>query len=76
MKRRYWVRVYEDPEEPGVWLAEVPAVPGVHSDGDTREEAIGNVLEALEGMLDALKRQGLPIPEPDEEWVEVEVKAA
>ncbi|MFZ8813210.1 MAG: type II toxin-antitoxin system HicB family antitoxin [Thermus aquaticus] len=73
---RYWIRVYPDPEEPGVWLAEVPAVPGVRPDGDTREEAIQNVLEALEAMLEALRARNLPIPEPDEEWVEVHLNAA
>ncbi|APD09046.1 MULTISPECIES: type II toxin-antitoxin system HicB family antitoxin [Thermus] len=73
---RYWIRVYPDPDEPGVWLAEVPAVPGVRSDGDTREEAIRNAQEALEAMLEALKAKGLPIPEPQEEWVEAEIHAA
>lgn len=66
---RYWIRVHRDPEEPGVWLAEVP---GVRSDGDTRQD----VQEALEAMLAALKAKGLPVPEPDEEWVEVRVDAA
>ncbi len=74
--KRYWIRVYPDPEEPGVWLAEVPAVYGVRSDGDSREEAIRNVQEALEAMLEALKAKGLPIPEAEEEWVEVQVDAA
>lgn len=69
---RYWIRVHRDPEEPGVWLAEVPAVPGVRSHGDTRQD----VQEALEAMLAALKAKGLPVPEPDEEWVEVRVDAA
>jgi predicted RNase H-like HicB family nuclease len=48
----------------------------VRSDGDTREEAIQNVREALEAMLEALRARNLPIPEPDEEWVEVQVNAA
>ncbi|MER3480868.1 MAG: type II toxin-antitoxin system HicB family antitoxin [Meiothermus sp.] len=62
MKRRYWVYIYKDPEEP-----DVLAVPGVHSDGDTREEAIGNVLEALE--------DGKPLPD-DVQTMRVEVTAA
>ena len=76
MNRKYWIHVYEDPEEPGVWIGEVPSVGGVISDGDSREEAISRTLEALEGMLEAMKKRGLPIPEPDGEWVEVEVNAA
>ncbi|WP_243029161.1 type II toxin-antitoxin system HicB family antitoxin [Thermus albus] len=74
--KRYWIRVYPDPNEPGVWLAEVPSVYGVRSDGDSREEAIRNAQEALEAMLQALKAKGLPLPEPEEEWIEVEVDAA
>lgn len=62
MKRRYWVHIYKDPEEP-----DVLAAPGVHSDSDTREEAIGNVLEALE--------DGKPLPD-DVQTMRVEVTAA
>jgi len=76
MKRKYWIHIYQDPEEPGVWIGEVPGVRGVISDGDSKEEAIANTLEALEGMLPAMKKRGLPIPQPDDEWVEVEVNAA
>lgn len=59
-----------------MWIGEVPGVRGVISDGDSKEEAIANTLEALEGMLPAMKKRGLPIPQPDDEWVEVEVNAA
>ncbi|MBF6593650.1 MAG: type II toxin-antitoxin system HicB family antitoxin [Thermaceae bacterium] len=73
MKLRYRVEVYEDPEEPGVWLAKVPSVDGVYSDGDSREEALANVQEALEGMLEAMQKWGDPIPPSDFEIVEVEL---
>jgi predicted RNase H-like HicB family nuclease len=42
--------VYEDGEE-GFTLATIPAVPGVLSQGRTREEARENVLDALSLML-------------------------
>jgi predicted RNase H-like HicB family nuclease len=42
--------VYEDGEE-GWILASIPAVPGVHTQGRTREEARENVLDALALML-------------------------
>ena len=37
-------------EEGGFW-AEVPAVPGCVSQGETMEELLGNVQEAIEGCL-------------------------
>ena len=49
--------VYEDGED-GWILAAIPAVPGVLSQGRTREEARENVLDALALMLS---------PEPGEE---------
>jgi len=47
MKLKYRVEVYEDPEEPEVWIAQVPAVPVVITNGDGREEALIRVQEAL-----------------------------
>ncbi len=73
MKLRYRVEVYEDPEESGVWIAEVPSVKGVITDGDSREEALANAQEALEGMLAAMQKWGDPIPPSDFEIVEVEL---
>jgi predicted RNase H-like HicB family nuclease len=49
--------VYEDGEE-GFILSSIPAVPGVLSQGRTREEARENVLDALALMLS---------PEPDDD---------
>ena len=41
--------IYRD--ESGVYCAEVPALPGCVSDGDTFEEAQANIREAAEGWL-------------------------
>jgi predicted RNase H-like HicB family nuclease len=43
--------VYEAGEE-GWIVASIPEVPGVHSQGKTREEARGNVIDAVRGMLE------------------------
>lgn len=43
--------VYEQGEDDWV-VASVPEVPGVHSQGKTREEARSNVIDALRGMLE------------------------
>jgi predicted RNase H-like HicB family nuclease len=37
-------------EEGGYW-AEVPAIPGCFSQGETMEELKANILEAIEGIL-------------------------
>jgi len=38
-------------EEGGYW-AEVPALPGCISEGDTREEVLANIRDAAEGWLE------------------------
>ena len=37
-----------DRDEDGMWVAECPSVPGCVSQGQTREEAVANVREAIE----------------------------
>ena len=51
------------PGEDGYWVAECPSLPGCISQGQTKEEAITNVKEAIEGYIAALEADGLPIPE-------------
>jgi len=42
--------IVHDAEEGGFW-AEVPAIPGCATQGDTLEELFANVREAIEGCL-------------------------
>ena len=44
--------ILHDAEEGGYW-ASVPALPGCFSQGDTFEETLGNIREAIECYLDA-----------------------
>lgn len=50
-------------EEGGYW-AEVPAIPGCATQGDTFEELLGNLYEAVEGCL-SVDLQNIPITEND-----------
>ena len=50
-------------DEDGVWIAEVPSLPGCGSDGNTREEAIERVKEAIQSYVEALEVDGLPVPD-------------
>lgn len=51
------------PGEDGYWVAECPSLPGCISQGETRQQAIDNVREAIEGYVVALEEDGLPVPE-------------
>ena len=67
-------RVLIEQDEDGVFVAEVPALPGCISQGKTRAEALRNIREAIEAYLDSLEAHGDPIPPPiDEEVIEVAV---
>lgn len=50
------------PGEQEYWVAECPSLPGCISQGKTKEEALTNIREAIEGYVEALKEDKLPIP--------------
>ncbi|MCA1728665.1 MAG: type II toxin-antitoxin system HicB family antitoxin [Actinobacteria bacterium] len=65
-------RVLIEQDEDGVYVAEVPALPGCISQGQSREEAVENVREAIAAYLESLEARGDPIPPSiTEEIVEV-----
>ena len=49
------LRVVLEPSEDGGFTAVVPALPGCISEGDTREEALRNIDEAIRLYLDAVE---------------------
>ena len=51
-------------EEDGGYVVECPAIPGCISEGDTVEDALANIKEAIEGCLESLAaRQELMPPD-------------
>jgi predicted RNase H-like HicB family nuclease len=67
-------RVILEQDEDGVFVAEVPALPGCISQGATRKEALKNIQEAIEAYMESLRAHGEPIPPSiDEEVIEVAV---
>lgn len=42
------------PGEDGYWVAECPSLPGCISQGKTKEEAVANIKEAIQGYIEAL----------------------
>jgi predicted RNase H-like HicB family nuclease len=57
-----------DPESGG-YTAIVPSLPGCISEGDTKEEALANITEAIQGFIAVLEEDGLPVPPETEEAV-------
>jgi predicted RNase H-like HicB family nuclease len=55
-------RVILYPGEDGYWVAECPSLPGCISQGKSKEDAVQNICEAIEGYVLALQQDGLPIP--------------
>jgi len=51
------------PGEDGFWVAECPSLAGCISQGETREAAISNIREAIEGYILALQDDGIEVPE-------------
>ncbi len=67
---KYRVNIEQD--EDGVFVAEVPSLPGCISQGATRRKAVENIKEAIELYLESLDAHGEPVPPPiTEEIVEV-----
>ena len=52
--------------EGGGYLASVPDLPGCMSDGETPEEALENVRDAIQCWIDAAHRLGREIPQPSD----------
>ncbi len=51
------------PSEDGYWVAECPSLPGCISQGKTKQEAVANIKEAIEGYVLSLEEDGLPVPD-------------
>ncbi len=60
MSRSFPVVLLPQPE--GGYFVQCPTLPGCYSQGDTVEEALANIKEAIELALDDLTEQGQPVP--------------
>ena len=70
---RYLVVVEKGPSSYG---AHVPDLPGCIAAGESREEVLSLIREAIEFHLEGLKQEGQPIPTPVSTSELVEVQAA
>lgn len=60
-------------DEDGWVVASCPALPGCHSQGRTREEALDNVREAIRGYLASLREHDAALP-PSSEFQLIDVR--
>lgn len=54
-----------EPAEEGGYVVTVPKLAGLVTEGDTFEEAVAMVQDAIRGYLEVLQEHGELIPEPD-----------
>jgi antitoxin HicB len=67
-------RVMIEPDEDGIFVAECPVLPGCISQGKTREEAVRNIQDAIQGYFHSLEKHKEPVPNPiAEEIVDVAI---
>jgi len=64
-------KVVLEPQEEGGYTVYVPSLPGCVSQGETTEEAMINIKEAIEVYLDSLKARSIPMPQVEEREVAV-----
>ena len=69
---KYAVVIHEEAEG-GFW-AEVPALPGCYSQGDSIPELMDNVREAIAGVLEVMKEQGRQ-PESNIQILDIAVRS-
>ena len=70
MKLEYAVRIERLADsEGGGCLARVPDLPGCMSDGETPEEALKNVQEAIASWIEAAREWKMEIPRPSSHLV-------
>ncbi len=62
--RIYDFKVLLEPDESGGYVVSCPSLPGCYSQGDTVDEALANIREAIELCLEDLRAHGEAIPDP------------
>ncbi len=48
-------------DEDGVWIVECPAIPGCVSQGQTKDEAVQNIHDAIYQCLQVRAERGMPL---------------
>jgi predicted RNase H-like HicB family nuclease len=62
--KTYIYPIEVEQEEDGRWSAVVPSLPGCATWGQTQQEAVKALQEAIEAYITTLRESGQPIPQP------------
>ena len=65
ISQKYYVIQPFEPAEEGGFVVTVPKLPGLVTEGDTFEEAVSMVQDAIKGYIEVLQSSNESIPEPD-----------
>jgi antitoxin HicB len=57
-------KVFLEPDEDGGYVVVCPTIPGCYSQGESVEQALVNIREAIELCLEDLQERGEQIPDP------------
>ncbi|OGF54952.1 MAG: hypothetical protein A2Z21_02845 [Candidatus Fraserbacteria bacterium RBG_16_55_9] len=64
----------EEPDEKAVWRAYIPALPAAHAWGDSQQQALENLRNAVELILEDMVERGEPIPDELRPQVKISTK--
>ncbi len=59
---KYKYRIFIEKDENGIYIASCPALQGCYSQGDTVDEALQNIKDAIQLHIEARQALGEPIP--------------
>jgi antitoxin HicB len=65
----YDYKVIIEPDETGGYVVTCPSLQGCYSQGETIEEALGNIREAILLCIEDLEAEGEEIPDPSRSFV-------
>ncbi len=63
MTHRYLIEIFWSDEDQG-YIAVVPDLPGCCAFGETQEEALREIHDAMEAWIEACRQSGEPVPQP------------
>ena len=62
--------VYLEPSEEGGYIVSCPQLPGCVTQGETIDEALAMIKDAIQGYITSLHKHGEPVPSSLEERIE------
>ncbi len=67
--KAYNYKVILEPDEDGGYVVMCPSIPGCYSQGESVQEALDNIKEAIELCLEDIMADGEEIPDPSNSLV-------